>query len=337
MKPAEAFGEPRPEAARDAARGPETERGPESGDQERRPDLEKLPKAKKGRDWKAYFFWVVPVAAVALAAWFIYSDAINKGPKLHIYFADASGLEAGKSKMKYRGAEIGKVEEIALTPDRQHVDVEVALEKSAKGLARENSKFWIVRAQVSVAQIQGLGTIMSGDYLTVEPGDGKPATKFQGLAQAPVIPSPGALQIELLSERAGSMKPDTPVFYRGIQVGKVSASELGPHAQTVRATVDIEKRYAPLVRMNSMFWNAGGINVNVGLTGADISAQSARTLLGGGIDFATPDTTQKQALPGTSFRLYDKAQEAWQAWAPAIDLGPSAAMPGEHVQSAGAQ
>ncbi|HVX85806.1 MAG TPA: MlaD family protein [Phycisphaerae bacterium] len=151
----------------------------------------KLPKAKRGRDWKAYLFWVVPAAAVALAAWFIYSDAISKGPKLHLYFADATGLDAGKSKMKYRGAEVGKVDDITLTPDRKQVDVEVSLKKSAAGLARENSKFWIVRAQVSVAQIQGLGTIMSGDFLTVEPGDGKAATKFEGLAQAPVIASPG--------------------------------------------------------------------------------------------------------------------------------------------------
>jgi paraquat-inducible protein B len=280
-----------------------------------------LPKAKVGRDWKTYLFWLVPMFAAALAGWFIYSDFVSKGPEVHIYFADATRLEAGKSPVMYRGATVGLVKDVRLMPDTKRVDVTVSLDQSAGGLAREGSRFWIVRAQVGAAQIRGLGTLVSGDYLTVEPGGGKPQTTFEGLGQAPVV-APEALRIVLLSERRGSVKPRSPVFYRGVQVGEVASCELGRHSQTVRVLVDIQKRYAPLVRMNSMFWNAGGINVNVGLSGADISAQSFKTMIAGGIDFATPDTSQKAAFPGTSFRLYDKPQEAWLAWSPDIELGP---------------
>lgn len=72
--------------------------------------------------------------------------------------------------------------------------------------------------------------------------------------------------------------------------------------------------------MNSKFWNAGGIHVHIGLTGADISAQSAETLVSGGVDVATPDTNQKPAVAATAFRLYDKPEDAWLGWAPRIQL-----------------
>ena len=64
----------------------------------------------------------------------------------------------------------------------------------------------------------------------------------------------------------------------------------------------IDQEYAPLVRMNSIFWNAGGINFHVGLfSGAKITAESAQTLISGGIDFATPPDFQKAATNGTVF------------------------------------
>src|SRR6185437_9405654 len=156
-----------------------------------------LPKAKVGKDWTTYLFWIVPLGAAILAGYFIYTNT-RKGPHIHIFFTDATRLEAGKSPLQYRGAKVGEVKDIQLTPDHKQVDVTVALKKSAKELARENSRFWIVKAQVGAAHISGLGTIVSGDFIAVEPGGGKPQTKFQGLADAPVVVPPGALRIVLL-------------------------------------------------------------------------------------------------------------------------------------------
>lgn len=283
-----------------------------------------LPKAKVSKDWKTYFFWLVPLGAACLAAYFIYINT-DKGPKIHIYFADASGLQPGTSEVKYRGGVVGKVEDLKLTPDQQQIDVVVSLKKEARGLAREQSQFWIVRAQIGATQITGLGTVVSGDFITVEPGGGKPATQFQGLGEAPVVAPPTTLKIMLLTERVESIQPRAPVFYRGLQVGEVSKCDLGPDAQTIQITVEIQKPYIPLVRMNSVFWKAGGINVNVGLSGANLSAQSLKTLIAGGIDFATPDTSQKSAPPGTSFRLYEKPKDEWLAWSPAIQINESEA------------
>jgi len=288
--------------------------------------FEDLPKAKIEKNWKTYLFWLVPIAAAALAAWFLYSNAVKGGPTIHIYFDNAAGLQQGKSQLKYRGAELGEVKRVKLTKDNKQVEITLALDSSAAGVAREGSRFWIVKPEVGVEEIRGLRTIVSGDYITVEPGNGPPQTEFKGLSDAPVIEPAGMRRIVLLLEKSGSLRKQSPVFYRGIQVGEVFSVDLGRASQAVYIVVDIRKRYAPLVRLNSKFWNAGGIHANVSLSGLNIGAQSLEALVSGGIDFATPDTTEKEAPSGTEFRLYDKPETAWLDWSPPIELDPTNAV-----------
>ena len=279
-----------------------------------------LPKAKIERNWKTWLIWLVPIAAALLAGWFVHDNVIRGGPKLHIYFESADGIQPGKSQIMYRGARIGEVRDVSLTKDHRWVDVSVALDSFAASVAREGSRFWIVKPQVGAEQIRDLRTIVSGNYITVEPGEGRKQTKFTGLSSPPVIEPSGALRIVLLAEKAGSLQARSAVFYRGLQIGEVFSTELGPVSQTVHITVYIRKEYAPLVRLNSRFWNAGGIHASLSLSGINIAAQSTEALLSGGISLATPDTNDKIAPPGTSFRLYDKPDDAWLAWAPAIPL-----------------
>ncbi|MBJ6727842.1 PqiB family protein [Geomesophilobacter sediminis] len=282
---------------------------------------EKLPRAEVRRNWRRYLFWLIPLGAILIAGWIVYADVIRKGPTLHIYFDNAVGLQQGKSQMKFRGVQVGKVKEIELTPDTRMVKVTVALDQGTDSLAREGSIFWVERARIGLNEITGLQTIMGGAYLTVEPGKGKRQTEFRGVPEAPATQKeePGR-RVVLLAEKLGSVKEHSPVTYHGIQVGEVHQAELGPTAQTVRIFLNIDRKYAPLVRMNSKFWNAGGVNISVGLGGIDITAQSARTLLTGGIGFATPDANQPEAHDGAAFRLYDKAEESWLRWFPEIPL-----------------
>jgi len=284
--------------------------------------LDDLPQARVEHSRKSWFFWLVPIAAAVLAGWFIYSDMFRGGPTLHLSFENAAGLQAGKSQLKYRGAEVGEVRDVKLAKDHQRVEITAVLKKSAESLAREGSRFWIVRAEVGAEAIRGLRTIVSGDYIAVAPGGGKRETKFTGLEEEPILEPGGVLKVVLLTERSGSLRKRSPIFYRGVQVGEVFDTRLGPESQTIHIDVHIKRHFAPLVRTNSKFWNAGGINFNISLSGADITAQSAETLISGGVDFATPDTTQPEAPEGTAFRLYDKPADQWLSWAPAIRLEP---------------
>jgi paraquat-inducible protein B len=280
-----------------------------------------LPKARAAHDWRFSFIWIVPVLALAFVGWLVYRRVIAKGPTITIRFRDAEGLQAGNSVLRFRGATLGNVKALKLSKDHQSVEVEVGLEKSAEDLAREGSEFWIVKPSVSASKIQGLGTIVSGDFITIRPGTGKPADHFVGLEEAPVEKTEAdGLKIVLLASKLSSLERGSPIFYRGIQVGEVLNYELGSDSQLVKISAIIEPHYEPLVRMNTVFWNAGGINVNIGLFGAAISAHSFQSLISGGIAMATPNTAEKEAPQGTTYRLYEKPDEKWLAWEPAIHL-----------------
>ena len=96
--------------------------------------------------------------------------------------------------MVYRGVEVGAVQSVELDSGLQHVNVMAQLHKPAAGLAREGSQFWIVEPRISVGQVTGLDTLLSGSYIQVAPGSGAEATRFVGLANPPVL-SPGGSRI----------------------------------------------------------------------------------------------------------------------------------------------
>ena len=184
----------------------------------------------------------------------------------------------------------------------------------------KGSVFWIVRPQVKLGALSGLQTIVSGNYITVEPGNGERTNQFIGAEAAPIKPVQ-ALDILLLAPKLGSLQPQSPVFYRDIQVGEVLDCRLSDDARDVVIHARIREEYAPLVCMNSKFWNVGGINIHIGLfSGANISAESAQTLISGGIEFATPPDFQNAATNGAVFILNEKSEDEWEKWSPAISL-----------------
>jgi paraquat-inducible protein B len=280
-----------------------------------------LPKAIVKKRRAAWLLWLVPLAAAALCVWFVYRDFVAVGPAITIYFQNAEGLEEGNTQVNFRGAEVGRVKKLDLTPDHRYVKVKVRLVGSAKNLARAGSSFWIVRPEVKLGAISGLRTIISGEYIAVQPGGGSRTNTFFGAEKPPIAEEPRALNIALLAPGLGSLREQSSIFYRGVQVGEVLEYQLGPDGREVVIRARIRPEYAPLVRLNSKFWNAGGINFKFSLFhGASISAESAETLISGGIEFATPPELEPPANNGTTFFLYDKPEETWKKWSPGIKL-----------------
>jgi paraquat-inducible protein B len=280
-----------------------------------------LPRAKIKKARPAWLLWLVPLGAAGLCVWFVYRDFVATGPALTIYFANAAGLDEGNTPINYRGAQIGIVKHLELTPDHQSVKVNARLIGSAKDLARGGTVFWIVRPEFKVGAISGLRTIISGEYITLQPGTGPPTNSFLGADKAPVPPELKALHVTLLSPTLNSLQEQSPILYRGIQVGRVQSYQLADNAQDVVIQATITQEYAPLVRANTKFWNVGGINFKFSLfRGAEIWAESPETLVGGGIELATPPELQPAATDGAIFRLYEKAEPAWSDWQPDIPV-----------------
>ncbi len=280
-----------------------------------------LPAATIKKNHLSLLLWLIPAGALALCAWFIYHDFISSGPVITIYFQNGEGLEDQEIGVRYRGATIGAVKSVELAPDAQHVKVRARLSAFAANLARDGSRFWIVRPEFSVGAISGLRTIISGDYITLEPGSGPRTNVFVGDEKAPLAEEPGALQITLLADEVNSLQEQSPIFYRGVPVGEILYFQLAPDAHKVAFQARINQQYAPLVRADSKFWNAGGLDVHFGLfKGMQISAESPKTLFSGGVEFATPSEPGPTVTDGAVFFLSDKPDEKWKTWAPTIQL-----------------
>ncbi|MGO8696476.1 MAG: MlaD family protein [Limisphaerales bacterium] len=280
-----------------------------------------LPSAVIKKAKPAWLLWLIPLSAAALCVWFIYRDYVAAGPLITIYFQNAEGLQEGNTAVQYRGAQVGEVKSIALADRAQRVKVTARLSGSARDLARAGSLFWIVRPEVKVGAITGLNTIVSGEYITVQPGQGAPTNVFAAAEQAPPTEEPGDLLITVHAPNLESLQDRSPIFYRGIQVGDVLSYQLAENSQGVMVQARIRKEFAPLVRVNSKFWNAGGIDFHLGLfKGAELSALSPQTLFSGGIEFATPPDVGPPAQNGAVFQLNDKPKDAWKDWTPSIAL-----------------
>jgi paraquat-inducible protein B len=256
--------------------------------------------------------WFVPLIAVLIGGWLVYKTLSEKGPTISISFKSAEGLEAGKTKIKYKDVELGQVTEIRLTPDLSRVLVTAELVKEAKEFLSANTRFWIVRARVAAGQVSGLGTLFSGAYIGLDPGNpGLPETQFVGLETPPVVTTdlPGSHYI-LHASRLGSLDIGAPVYFRQIKVGQVIAYELQPDGEAVTIKIFINDPIDQLVYQNTRFWNASGLDFAVDAGGIRVNTESLVTIFIGGIAFDTPANLEPgdRAQDGENFKLFESRE-----------------------------
>ena len=252
--------------------------------------------------------WLVPLVALAIGGWLVYKAISEKGPTVTITFKSAEGLEAGKTKIKYKDVELGQVDSIELDDDLSQVIVKAELVKKAKNFLSENTRFWVVRARVAAGGVSGLGTLFSGAYIGLDPGKpGKPATHFKGLEVPPVVTAdlPGS-HFVLRAASLGSLNVGVPVYFRRIEVGQVVSYQLDEDGQAVTVKVFIHDPHHQLVRKNTRFWNASGLDVAIGADGIRVDTESFVTLMIGGIAFDTPANMEpgEPAEENEVFKLY---------------------------------
>lgn len=268
-----------------------------------------------------------PITKVRRFALYDSEDSAHaKGQLIELRADSADGLREG-TVIRYRGLDVGRVEQVDLSRDLGGVVLKARLIKAQDSIARQGSRFWVVSAQLGLGGAENLGTLVSGPYIEVLPAakPGPAQTGFKLLGQEPnrLLDADG-LRLTLSAARRGSLKPGVPVTYREVQVGKVTSFELGEQGDRVLIHILIEPRYAPLVRTGSRFWNTSGVGVDAGLfKGVKVRTESFETILAGGVAFATPDNAQMGAAarPGQTFALFDEYQDEWLQWAPKIPLG----------------
>ncbi|SMD10317.1 paraquat-inducible protein B [Desulfocicer vacuolatum DSM 3385] len=231
--------------------------------------------------------WILPLIAAVIGGWLVYKSIWEKGPVISIIFDNAEGLEAGKTKIKYKNVVIGQVESIKLDADLGHVIVMAQMDKDTESYLTEKTRFWVVRARLKAGQISGLGTLFAGAYIAVDPvHNGMPSSTFKGLDTPPVVTmnKPGGHFI-LKAERLGSLDIGSPVFYRQIQVGQVEGYLMDDDGKHLSIKIFIDAPHHRYIKKNTRFWNASGLDVSINANGLTIDTQSMVSLIIGGIAF----------------------------------------------------
>ncbi len=231
--------------------------------------------------------WIVPAIAVLVAIGLAANAILMRGPEIAIRFSSAEGLEANKTKVKYKDVAIGTVTDIALGDDRRSVTVKVAMDKQAEPLLAEDSRFWVVRPRVGAGGVSGLTTLLSGAYIGVDPGKSPGERRsFDGLDAPPLVVSdmPGR-QFRLAAEDLGSIDVGVPVYFRRVPVGRVVGYSMRPDGKRVDVRIFVDAPYDRFVTPNSRFWHASGIDVSMDSEGMKLDMQSLISLAVGGIAF----------------------------------------------------
>jgi paraquat-inducible protein B len=259
--------------------------------------------------------WLIPIVAAIAGSWVAVTRILAEGPEITIVFLSAEGLEAGKTKIKYNGVEVGLLKKLRLSDDHQRIIATAQMGPKTKSFLVDDTTFWVVRPRISGGTVSGLGTLLSGAYVGMEIGDSKKAQRrFDALKTPPVVSSTtSGRSFTLKSPTLGSLEDGTPIYFRRLKVGEVMSYQLASDGQSFQVKAFVEAPYDQYVTPATRFWHASGIDVSLSASGLSVQTESLVSILIGGVAFETPASgpVLPAADEGTHFDLFEDRTDAF--------------------------
>lgn len=263
-------------------------------------------KVRKISQWSP--IWIVPVAAVLIGSWMLFHSLKNQGAVVTLLASNAEGLVAGKTQIKSRSVDIGKVISVELSQDLKQVVIRARMNPGTDALLNDESQLWVVKPTVGRGGVSGLSTLLSGAYIELQPGKSNHGKVFFELLETPPLAPPDApgIRVTLSSSDAAALAVGDPVLYRGYEVGSVERSEFDMQQRLMRYQLFIRAPYNSLVTENVRFWKASGMALDMSAEGVRVEMASVTTLLGGGVTFDVLEGWPQGELaqPNAEFALF---------------------------------
>ncbi|OXY82480.1 intermembrane transport protein PqiB [Oceanimonas doudoroffii] len=276
--------------------------------------MSESPRAERRTQRSLSPIWIVPLVAVLIGSWMIYDNLSKLGPSITLVMDNAEGIEAGKTLIKTRNVEVGRVEKVRLSDDLQHALITARMSPQAEDMLNAETRFWVVKPRIGREGISGLNTVLSGAYIQLLPGSSEQSKRrFQVLEQPPVAPPDAAgLRINLISQVGNAVSTGDPVSYQGYTVGRVEHSEFDPEKREMRHRLYIQSPYDVLVTSTTRFWTSSGIDMRLDSQGFRVNVGSLESLVGGGVTFGVPENTAMghKAKAGATYMLFADAESA---------------------------
>lgn len=260
--------------------------------------------------------WLIPIIAAVVGIWIGVTTIHNQGPTITITFKSAEGLEAEKTKIRYHGLDVGTIMAIRLSPDRQTVVATAKMNPGTDNFFVQDSSFWVVRPQISGANISGLSTLISGAYVGMEIGKSDESSRNFIALDEPPMEAEGVRGrfYTLTTPELDSLTKGTPVYFRRLQAGQVVSYQLDKSGQFLNVRIFIQEPYDRFITSETRFWTASGLNVSLSASGLQVQTESLLSILVGGVAFETPETNTESppAAANASFTLYKDRNEAFR-------------------------
>ncbi|QGM81175.1 MlaD family protein [Otariodibacter oris] len=256
-------------------------------------------------------FWILPLIAFIIGIVLFFQILKETGENITIRFQNGAGIEAGRTAIRYQGLQIGVVRKVAFVDDLKEIEVTAEINPEATSVLREGTKFWLVQPSASLAGISGIDALVSGNYITLLPGNGDSQYSFQAEDEPPLVPvTDGDLMVKLVADDLGSIAIGANVYFRKVPVGTVADYRFTHNQNKVEIDVVIDKKYAHLVKKDSRFWNTSGIRADLNFpSGITIEVDSLMSVVQGSVAFDSPENSEP-ALQGQFYSLYKNLKTA---------------------------
>ncbi len=266
------------------------------------------------RRWNVSLVWIVPILAILVGASLVVRSWMQEGPVISISFRSGEGLVAHKTQVKYRSVVIGEVTSVDLADDRNSVIAKVQLSHDAESFATQGARFWVVRPRIGAGGVSGVDTLLSGSFIGADAGESKvPEKTFQGLELPPPITyGEKGKRFVLTADDLGSLDIGSSIYYRKIPVGEVVSFSLKDDGSGVDIGVFVQSPYDTFVTTDTRFWNASGIDMQIGANGLKVDTESLSSILVGGLAFGSPDfvPNAEVAADQAQFQLFADRETA---------------------------
>lgn len=261
--------------------------------------------------------WFVPFIALIFGLWLTVKTVSEQGTVITIEFDNGSGIVPNKTEIRYKGLVTGLVKKVVPSADLQRVIAEVEISKNFTDYLTENTRFWLVSADISLQGVSGLDTLISGSYITIMPDTNQKADSqdhFVALTEAPTLDmsTPG-LHLTLHTDVLGSISENSPISFKQIPIGHVTGYHYKESSKKIGINIYIKPEFAHLVKENSLFYNTSGVQVTASLSGGvKVNTESLASIMAGGIsvDNLSYQAELAPAKNGQTFPLHADFQSA---------------------------
>jgi paraquat-inducible protein B len=241
--------------------------------------------------------------------------AMATGRVLRVTFTNGRGLLPENTPVCYLGQPIGLVESVTADPTSQSVTASVRLQPAFDNLATANTVFTLVKPKISLNEISGLDTLLTGAYVAFEPGTANELTDtFLGRSAndkewQDMQDARDGIKATLVADALPSIGKGAPVTYRGVVVGTVLEKTLKNGNQPALEIV-VRPEFRDAFTDNARFWRVPATSIKAGPGFIEVDIEGLDALLHGGVAFDTFGKSGKPVNADSTFTLFDDEQTA---------------------------